>query len=463
MGKWNNWTLVKCMAEARKYATKLEYQRAKGSGYSFAYKRGWLPQCTIHMPAFHRKWTRKSVIAEAKKFKTRMEWLRKSGGSYGHAVRHGYFEACVPHMKHYRRSSMRTLEQCRADALQYTKRIDYKRKSKGSYFRAFRMGWLDEVCAHMIKPKPFTLQDCMTDALKYQHKSDWSKSAYYRTARKNKWLPQCTAHMMRKKRAFTSKWTKELCVAESKKYKTNAEWINNNEYSYKIANRMGWLPECRAHMNHIPRMWRNVFWTMERCMADAKKYKFRSEWAKNRQSAYQKAKRKGWFEQCVEHMRASYSSRRKDTYKRTRTKKWTLERCLEEAKKHKTKSEWIKASITSYQASRKWGYFQQCISHMTPMVNKWTKEECIVEAKKYKSKREWDIKDNKSYQGAYMNGWLHLCTGHMSNKNYWTLARCKRSASHFSSRLEWVKKNRESYDVAYQNGWLNECDKQMKK
>ncbi len=50
-------------------------------------------------------------------------------------------------------------------------------------------------------------------------------------------------------------------------------------------------------------------WNKQRCMADAKKYKTRGEWAKSNGSAYQAARRDGLLDECCEHMRTSVKYR----------------------------------------------------------------------------------------------------------------------------------------------------------
>ena len=40
----------------------------------------------------------------------------------------------------------------------------------------------------------------------------------------------------------------------------------------------------------------------KRAQADAKKYKWKSDWFKNSQSAYGAAKKNGWFKEAISHM-----------------------------------------------------------------------------------------------------------------------------------------------------------------
>lgn len=41
---------------------------------------------------------------------------------------------------------------CAEEALKYLTRKEYQYGSKGSYLSAFKNGWLDGICLHMIKP-----------------------------------------------------------------------------------------------------------------------------------------------------------------------------------------------------------------------------------------------------------------------------------------------------------------------
>jgi hypothetical protein len=98
------------------------------------------------------------------------------------------------------------------------------------------------------------------------------------------------------------------------------------------------------------------YWTLERCMEDAKQYRTRSEWQNKSPSARSIASRKGWAEQCCAHMTEGYNPRGH----------WTLERCAEEALRYRSKKEWERASISSYSTAHKKGWLDQCCEHMEP-------------------------------------------------------------------------------------------------
>jgi hypothetical protein len=68
----------------------------------------------------------------------------------------------------------------------------------------------------------------------------------------------------------------------------------------------------------------DVFWTKDRCIEDAKKYKSRAEWKKSSQS-YAAAQKSGWIDECSKHME--------------KREKWNKEKCIKVAKECRTKTE----------------------------------------------------------------------------------------------------------------------------
>ena len=70
------------------------------------------------------------------------------------------------------------------------------------------------------------------------------------------------------------KWTLEELIQESKKYKTISEWAKLGKGSYSAASKNRWLEELTAHMPRAIKP--NGYWTKDRILEDAKKYRSRS-------------------------------------------------------------------------------------------------------------------------------------------------------------------------------------------
>lgn len=91
---------------------------------------------------------------------------------------------------------------------------------------------------------------------------------------------------------LSGKWTKKSCREESKKYSTLKEFREQNESAYSVATRNGWAKEY-TWLKRLKR--ENGYWTKERCMEEAKKYKNKNHFEKGCPAAYSKAYLMGWL------------------------------------------------------------------------------------------------------------------------------------------------------------------------
>lgn len=144
--------------------------------------------------------------------------------------------------------------------------------------------------------------------------------------------------------------------------------------------------------------------------------------------------------------------------------KHTKTACINDAKKYKSRREWYEKSASSYDAARRNKWLNECCVHMCPLKNPngyWTKERCVKDAKKYLTKSEWQYKSKTSYGISSKNKWLNECCVHMKlmhKKNgYWTKERCAEDAKNYSTRNDWRINSSSASTIASKNGWLNEC------
>jgi len=105
-------------------------------------------------------------------------------------------------------------------------------------------------------------------------------------------------------------------------------------------------------------------------------------------------------------------------------KKWTLEKCKKDALNYKGRKEWQSKSACAYTAAHSYGWLDECCKHMISTIKPmryWNKERCINEALKYNTKTEWFKKARSSYSSALRNGWLDECCKHMlvTTNNFW--------------------------------------------
>jgi predicted GIY-YIG superfamily endonuclease len=92
-----------------------------------------------------------------------------------------------------------TKEECKEVALNYDNITDFTKYSKKFYMRAWRMGWLDEICSHMKRCyNNWSKKECAEKALLCSYKKEFYKEykKYYEHALKNGWLDELCSHMI---------------------------------------------------------------------------------------------------------------------------------------------------------------------------------------------------------------------------------------------------------------------------
>lgn len=112
----------------------------------------------------------------------------------------------------------------------------------------------------------------------------------------------------------------------------------------------------------------NGYWTLKRCLEEAVKYLTRSEFKQNSSSAYIIAQRNGWIEECTKHMTQLHKP----------AGHWNLETCKAEAKKYKTRAEWAEKSSTSYQKALKYGWLNTINSNFSFLLSSKTLEKLSI-------------------------------------------------------------------------------------
>lgn len=158
-------------------------------------------------------------------------------------------------------------------------------------------------------------------------------------------------------------------------------------------------------------------------MAEKSKYTTLYAWKKDNESAYKAARKLGLLKKICEYFGWTYS----ETTKKRKSGFWTLERCIEEAKKYTSKNEWKRKSRGSYSAASKNRWIDKCCSHITtnhytPVKppNYWNRERCLEEARKYITRMEWKKASRGSYEYASKNNFIKEFTEHMVLSKYAT-------------------------------------------
>lgn len=200
------------------------------------------------------------------------------------------------------------------------------------------------------------------------------------------------------------------------------------------------------------------YWTKDRCKKEARKYQTRTLFAKKSGGCYQKAWTEGWLDDICKHMKSLIKP---NGY-------WTKDRCLDVAKKCKTRTEFNRSFCRAWEVCRENNWLDEACSHMTELIksdNYWTKENCHKAALSFKNRNLFAKKYGAAYNKARLNGWLDDICSHMEWINrpngYWTKERCAEEALKFASRNEYLTKSGGSYKSAKNNGWLDEICSHM--
>ena len=401
------WDKESCYIDAKKYKTRSEFAEKNRSAYNIAKKNGWTNDYTWFLSEFDArsagnlgkgvKWTSEKCYNEAKKYKTLVEFRDNNICAHYAAYRNGWLKdydwlekPMLPDKPIYvvyryydkdtntvyvglaKDMKRRHREHCRG----VVKHGERKYDVVNNFF----------VSIGKKMPEPTILIDNLyaEDAQKYEGE--------YIEKYKNEGFNVLNLAKAGSLGAYNSKWTKEACYNEAKKYNSRTEFQKKARGAYKAALKNEWMNDYVWFI----KLWEKK-WDYETCYAEAKKYKSRSEFDTNNASAYNAARQNGWLNDYTWMIPP------------ITIKKWTYETCYNEAKKYQSKAEFRAKSSSAYQISKKNGWIGEYTWFTRPVVHnkKWDYDSCKEEASKYDSRREFK-KNGKGrvYNVCCENGWL---------------------------------------------------------
>lgn len=192
--------------------------------------------------------------------------------------------------------------------------------------------------------------------------------------------------------------SKESVLAEAKKFRRRSDFIHGSNGAYSAAVRYGWVDEACAHM---PKPMR---WTKESAQEEARKYSSKSEFREAKPGCVQFAMHEGleFFEEITQHMKPLWE------------RKWTFEACKQEAKKYCYRKDFDKGCTSAYQRARANGWLDEICAHMDRKSAPWTvKQNVLDEARRYNTRSLFARFSGSAYNQARANGWLEEACSHM--------------------------------------------------
>lgn len=401
------WTFDKCLEEARKYTSKVDFSDHNVLAYFSALKNGWLERICEHM--YHGN---------------NYENLHKRKLNHSDS----YFIEMRPPRAHGRNEGKMfwTFENCQREALKYESRSAFQKGTSSAYHAARRYNWLDEVCKHMptvtYQGEHWTFEKCKQEALKYTSRSELQKhsSGAYNSARRHGWLDTICGHMTR------SLWTLDSCRREALKYRSRSEFHKHSGSAYNAALRNYWLDEICTHMGHGYQQYsvrtpassqRSSYSKFENLLdvASASAANFEKEIAKDH-SEHSDANSS--YASLLADTATEKSQKDPESIVAADSTEWTLERCIEEAKRFKTRFEFCKSSGAAYDTAKRNGWISEVCSHMTSIqmpTGHWTRENCHEEALCYTSRVEFRKRSGGAYYAAWRKGFLDAICSHMKS------------------------------------------------
>jgi len=334
-------------------------------------------------------WTEDKCKNEALRYNSKREFSMKSASAYNYARHNNILDNVCLHMINKRKSSgYWTYERCKEDALKYKTRNEYRIKSGSSYDRAWKSGWLDNICLHMElvgnRYKRCIYAYEFSDNNVYvglTHNLDERQKI-----RNYDISDSVTKHINKTGLTPVRKQLSDYIDINSAR-KLEGDIV----YNYKND---GWsiLNKCKTGGiggNYLR-------WTKDRCMGVALLCKNKKEFYNDYRNAYSSALRNGWISSIYVIFNTSYH--KKFIYNK--------ESCGIEALKYKTKREFKINCRGMYEASLRNGWHDEICKHMTYLNKIWTKEKCQNVVIKCKTKKEFRKKYGGAYHATIRNQWM---------------------------------------------------------
>jgi predicted GIY-YIG superfamily endonuclease len=385
-----------------------------------------------------KKWDENSIEKEALKYSTKTEFARKSPGAYNRAKELGIFDKVTSHM--ISKQIKWTEDMIRKEAMKYQNKSDFVKNSPKAADRARYYGIWDDVTQHM------RLLGDLFKRMVYVYEFP-DKTAYIGlTHDKNE---RDKSHKLSGRIAEYIKQTKlePILKIVSDDY-INAEDAQNLENcTIELYRKKGWkiLNKTKGGSLGMCR----VMWTKERVQAEVSKYQNFSDFRKNSKSAYSAVLRNNWLDDMTQHLKRDVIS-------------WTKDAILQLAINYDNLTDFIKEEPKAYQAAKRNGWVDEITKNMNKR-NSWTKDEIDNEMSKFKS-----LKDFRNYSNsAYVTAVSKLGSDYINQffgstpKTKWTPELLKKEASKYKTRIEFLRGNLSAYKAAERQGVLDDILKNL--
>lgn len=292
----------------------------------------------------NKYWNEINCENEAKKYLSRIEFQKKSVSAYLSALRNGWLDKICKHMyrpiPHNKKWNFYT---CKNEALKYQHKKDFYKHSMGAYLYAQRNDILNKICDHMIQQINWDKSLCENEALKYKTRTEFHKNSgsAYLHARKNKFLDEICRHMyingnIKKRCIYAVEFENNyvyIGLTHSFNKRKSQHLLNNKSQVHKHIEKYNIYPKFKKltkyhsielaielEYMYIEKYKKNnwnvlniaksgaiggstIKWTFENCQSEALKYKTKRSFQLNSCGAYSAAYRNNWLNIVCNHMK----------------------------------------------------------------------------------------------------------------------------------------------------------------
>lgn len=439
-----------CFIIAKQFSSILEFESNSTAHDVFieAQNNGWLEEWFPSRRKPNGYWTYEKCFEEALKYSTRQEFQYAKGASraYKAAVKNGWIEDYYWFIPIRKKAGYWTESNCFEEAKKYQTKEDFKQKSPSAYAISCRKGWMIKFDWLKSKLKKWTYEDCLIESKKYHFRGDFRHGSpvAYNASLRNGWINDYT--WLKHKTKPSGYWTEERCMEESKKYQSKTEFMNMNSAAYSIAHRNGWLAnyvwltdkrvdlidgkidfvyayvftETKSvyvgrTVNPKERDYAHIFLPDRDSVA---KYALEHNCSIPKMTILEKKITLKEGQEKEDYWRLHFLERGYNIINKAATGlgrsslgslsfgKWNWKTCYEEAKKYKTKSDFIKNNGSAYSAARKNGWLKEYIWLKNKRHETWTYEACLQESLKYQTRTQFARACAGAYDCARKKGWL---------------------------------------------------------
>lgn len=358
-------------------------------------RRGKLEEFCGHMKRhFHTDYTDEELKDIASEYKTRDEFRRGDAGAYLAAHRRGIMDDICSHMEEVRRpKGFYSKGYCHVIALGYKTRGEFQHGSRYTYNRAFKEGWLDDICSHM------------------EFENKWNKrKVYVYTFKDGYAYVGLTDDVKRRKNEHLHKYSHKKVspvlrhcreTGESYEYKELTDWLDadtaakmEDEYikqykadGWKMLNRMrGGGLGGNVRKEHKAKAVRTI----------VGRYEYVEDFKENEPEIYE--------ELCRNQQFSKYCSELK--HRRKPGGYWTLERALAVIPECETAAIFRKRYSQAYKIVKAEGLIAEYYPNKPVSHNKLSLEDCANAARYCETKAEFRKKHHRAYERLKKEGLL---------------------------------------------------------